>query len=203
MWTNLPCSGCSIVRVLGLSAVSQRQVPCNSSEDNVSLLRLRFGVLSQNWRSVCKAVYMHKWWHDTAYYRAVPFDTPHARSCFKFWAREREQRNYAVHATTTAKRICMLMAHSSSVRWTQTRRSPCQLRGNFVGSGVMVYKDEPTSSYANYHVNLIMSAVRWTQLTYRIYVDSETAISESTLYIGKKWINWLGISVKGRLSQLH
>ena len=55
----------------------------------------------------------------------------------------------------------------------------------------MVYKDEPTSSYANYHVNLIMSAVRWTQLTYRIYVDSETPISESTLYIGKnELIDW-------------
>ena len=36
-----------------------------------------------------------------------------------------------------------------------------------------------------------MSAVRWTQLTYRIYVDSETAISESTLYIEKnELIDW-------------
>jgi hypothetical protein len=76
------------------------------------------------------------------------------------------------------------------VRGTQSWRSPCQLCGKLVGSNIMLYKDKPTSSYANYHVNLITSAVRGTRLIYRIYVDSKTAFSESTLNIGNELIDW-------------
>ena len=129
-----------------------------------------------------------------------PLTPPMPKVAWNLGTREGTRKWYC--ARYNYRKSLYLMVHSSSVRWTQNWRSPCQLRGDFVGRGIMLYKDEPTSSYANYHVNLTTSAVRWTQLTCRIYVDSKTAFSKSTLY-KRKWINWLGINVKGNLRWLY
>ena len=142
--------GYNAVRCSSVNVVSLKPTTCGGKRSLLYLAMI--GSWAKQVGVSRNTVDMHEYVHDTVSYRAVPFDTPHARSCFKFWAREREQRKQSMHATSTAKEF-EIVVHSSPVRWTQGRRSPCHLCGNRVGRSIMLYRNGPTSNYANYTAN--------------------------------------------------
>ena len=97
-----PCSRYSYCQMLKCNNVNQRN--WHTMTNGTAFYPCNWGLEPNELAVSCFTVNMSMTTPVTVCYHAVPFDTPHARSCLKFWAQEREQRISIVHATSTAKK---------------------------------------------------------------------------------------------------